>query len=386
MRAPWWRRRMTCSGQPAWPRSTETKARLGELVDEISTQLSADPDLQQAVSDGVSSFVVSGVKATRLAERGRIDDAQRELQQTFDPNLLAYVISTVTAPNGTSSASLSGVLAAGQRDFWIALGFTGVLVLIAAFAAFWAFRAVRGSVIEPVQYAALTARRLATGDYAEVRCSEKPDECGDLVRAMRDLCQQLIERRTRGRGCRGCRGGGVTRALGARSRLLTRAHHRSGGAHHLRQCRGEIAHGAHAAGREPMNRSLDHCWPPRTRMKPRRPGNPATCACVSGRSSPMSWCPPSLPNRARRSVELPSGSIAPTKSARSAKWRPWSRAAGAGDFSLRIPAQGKSGYWEELARSLNQLTETFHSALHATSLQLAALSQGELTSTAGHRL
>jgi len=129
----------------------EAKARLGELVDEISTQLSGDPDLQQAVSEGVSSFVVSGVKATRLAERGRIEDAQRELQQTFNPNLLAYVISTVTALNGTSATSLSGVLAAGQRDFWIALGVTMVLVLIAAFAAFWAFRAIRGSVIEPVR-------------------------------------------------------------------------------------------------------------------------------------------------------------------------------------------------------------------------------------------
>ena len=48
-----------------------------------------------------------------------------------------------------------------------------------------------------------------------------------------------------------------------------------------------------------------------------------------------------------------------------------------------FPREGKSGYWGELARSLNQLTETFHSALHATSLQLAALSQGELTAAAG---
>jgi methyl-accepting chemotaxis protein len=59
-------------------------------------------------------------------------------------------------------------------------------------------------------------------------------------------------------------------------------------------------------------------------------------------------------------------------------------AAGNGDFSQRIPEQGKRGYWGELARSLNQLTDTFHSALHATSLQLAALSQGELTAAAGH--
>ena len=68
--------------------------------------------------------------------------------------------------------------------------------MIAAFAAFRAFRAIRNSVIEPVQYAAHTARRLATGDYDEVRKSDVTDECGELVRAMRDLCQQLIERRT----------------------------------------------------------------------------------------------------------------------------------------------------------------------------------------------
>src|SRR4029453_11468185 len=96
-------------------------ARLGEVVDEISSTLSSDPSLQQAVSDGLSTFVVSGVKATRLAERGGKEDAQRELQVTFDPNLLAYVISTVTALNQTSASALSGVLKAGQTDFWIAL-------------------------------------------------------------------------------------------------------------------------------------------------------------------------------------------------------------------------------------------------------------------------
>ena len=63
------------------------------------------------------------------------------------------------------------MLKAGQLDFWIALGVAVVLVLIAAFAAFRAFRACATAVIEPVQYAALTARRLATGDYDEVRKS-----------------------------------------------------------------------------------------------------------------------------------------------------------------------------------------------------------------------
>ena len=148
------------------------------------------------MSEGLSTFVVSGVKATRLAERGRIEDARRELQVTFDPNLLAYVISTVTALNQTSAGSLSSVLKSGQVDFWVALSVAVVLVLIAGFAAFWAFRAIRSAVIEPVQYAAHTARRLATGDYDEVRPSSDTAECGELVRAMSELCQQLIERRT----------------------------------------------------------------------------------------------------------------------------------------------------------------------------------------------
>jgi methyl-accepting chemotaxis protein len=60
-------------------------------------------------------------------------------------------------------------------------------------------------------------------------------------------------------------------------------------------------------------------------------------------------------------------------------------AARRGDFTQRIPVEGKSGYWGELASSLNQLTETFHSALHAISLQLAALAQGELNEGASHR-
>ncbi|HET9474251.1 MAG TPA: methyl-accepting chemotaxis protein [Steroidobacteraceae bacterium] len=362
-----------------------SKARLGELVDEISTQLSADPDLQQAVSEGVSGFVVSGVKATRLAERGRIEEAQRELQQRFDPNLLAYVISTVTALNGTSSASLSAVLTGGQRDFWIALGVTGVLVMIAALAAFWAFRAIRGSVIEPVQYAALTARRLATGDYAEVRCSEKPDECGDLVRAMRDLCRQLIERRTEAEAAAAAAVVALRVRSGldlASSRVL------------ITDPAGHIIYANAAAkslmdrmqpGASLMNRSLDALLAAADANEDAASGESGNMRLRYGQV---------ITDVVVSAITSESGETL----GRVAEWIDRTdevsaqrevaavvRAAGAGDFSLRIPAEGKSGYWEELARSLNQLTETFHSALHATSLQLAALSQGALTATAGHR-
>ncbi|HEU4779600.1 MAG TPA: methyl-accepting chemotaxis protein, partial [Steroidobacteraceae bacterium] len=363
----------------------ESKARLGEVVDEISTKLSSDPSLQQAVSDGLSTFVVSGVKATRLAERGRIADAQRELQVTFDPNLLAYVISTVTALNQTSAGSLSGVLRAGQVDFWIALGVAVVLVLIAAFAAYNAFRAIRNSVIEPVQYAAHTARRLATGDYEEVRNSDDTAECGELVRAMSELCKQLIERRTAAESAAAAAVGAFRVRSGldlASSRVL------------ITDPDGRIIY-ANAAAQALMNliqpgvgvvgRQLDHLLsaadanegaasgdPNSTRL---RYGQTTTDVVVSAIKTETGallgrvaeWVDRTDEVRAQREVTAVV------------------QAAGLGDFSQRIPADGKSGYWGELANSLNQLTETFHTALHATSLQLAALSQGELTETTGHR-
>ena len=362
----------------------ETKAQLGSLVDEISTKLSADPQLQQAASEGVSTFVVSGVKATRLAERGRIDDAQQELQQRFDPNLLAYVISTVTALNHTSANSLNGVLSAGRRDFWIALAFTFVLAAIAAFAALWAFRAIKGSIVEPVGYAATTARRLATGDYDDVRKSDQPDECGELVRAMADLCQQLIERRTAAEVAAAAAVGAFRVRSGldlASSRVV------------ITDPEGRVIYANAAAqalmkriqpGAALLNRSLDE-------LLGAADANEGTSAADSGatrlRYGPM------VTDVVVSSIVAESGEIL----GRVAEWTDRTdevraqrevaevvHAAGIGDFSHRIPAEGKTGYWSELANSLNQLTETFHSALHATSVQLTALSQGELTAATGH--
>lgn len=362
----------------------ETKAKLGEVVDEISTQLSGDPQLQQAVSDGLSSFVVSGVKTTRLAERGRLEDAQRELQQNFEPALMAYVISTVTTLNQTSSDSLANVLSAGRRDFWIAMGIALVLVVIAAFAGFWAFRAIRGSVIEPVRHAARTARRLATGDYARVETSNQPDECGELVRAMDALCEQLIARRDEVDAAAAAAvgayrvksgldmasscvlitgpGGDVIYANTAARSLMTR-----------------IRLGGNPEGRplEVLLRAADanegavSTGSAATRL---RYGEIITDVLVSTIVSDAGetlgqvaeWVERTEEVRAQRDVS----SVV--------------HAAREGDFSQRIPMEGKSGYWGELARSLNQLTETFHSALQATSVELTALSQGELTRKAKH--
>jgi len=363
----------------------ETKARLGEVVDEISTKLSSDPSLQQAVSDGLSTFVVSGVKATRLAQKGRIEDAQRELQVTFDPNLLAYVISTVTALNQTSATSLSGVLKAGQLDFWIALGVAAVLVMIAWFAAFRAFRAIRNSVIEPVQYAAHTARRLATGDYDDVRKSDDTAECGELVRAMSELCHQLIERRTAAESAAAAAVGAFRVRSGldlALSRVLItdpegRIIYANATAQALMNL---IQPGAVVVGRQldellsaaDANEGAASGDPNSMRLRYKQTTTDVVVSTITTETGALlgrvaEWVDRTDEVRAQREVSAVV------------------HAAGLGDFSQRIPADGKSGYWGELASSLNQLTETFHTALHATSLQLAALSQGELTEAAGHR-
>jgi len=362
----------------------DSKARLGEVVDEISTSLSSEPSLQQAVSEGVSTFVVSGVKATRLAQKGRVDDAQRELSGTFDPNLLAYVISTVTALNKTSAESLSGVMKAGHRDFWVALVVAVVLVAIAAFAAFRAFRAIRNSVIEPVQYAAHTARRLATGDYDEVRKSIVTDECGELVRAMGELCQQLIERRTAAESAAAAAVGAFRVRSGldlASSRVL------------ITDPEGRIIY-ANATAQALMNliqpgaavvgRHLDELLSAASSNEGAGSGDPKSIRLRYG---------PTTTDVVVSAITAESGQLL----GRVAEWvdrtdevraqREVSavvQAASLGDFSQRIPADGKSGYWGELASSLNQLTEMFHTALHATSVQLAALSQGELTEAGSH--
>jgi methyl-accepting chemotaxis protein len=363
----------------------EAKARLGEVVDEISTKLSGNPQLQQAVSEGISTFVVSGVKATRLAERGRIADAQRELQVTFDPQLLAYVIATVTALNQTSSESLSGVLTAGRRDFWIALGVNLVLAAIAALAAFWAFRAIRGSVIEPVRYAAHTARRLATGDYEQVRVSDRPDECGELVRAMGELCQQLIERRTAAESAAAAAVVAMRVRSGldlASSRVL------------ITDADGRVIY-ANAAAEALMSRIQ-----PGTRLV----GRPLDELLAASHANEGAVSGEAGATRLRYGeivVDVVVSSIATDGGevlGRVAEWVERTQevraqrevaavvhAASRGDFTQRIPEEGKSGYWGELASSLNQLTGTFHSALHAISLQLAALAQGELNESASHQ-
>jgi methyl-accepting chemotaxis protein len=349
----------------------EAKARLGAVVDEISVELTGQPQLQQAVSDGVSAFVISGVKATRLAERGRVDDARRELQQTFDPTLLAYVITTVAALNQSSSQSLALVLERGERDFRLALGVTVLLALLAAGVATWAFRAIRRTVVQPVRYAALTARRLATGDYAPVEHSTDAAECGELVRAMRALCEQLIERRDAAVGAFRVRSGLDL----ASSRVL------------ITDPAGGIVY-ANAAAQALMARMRPGAPPVGDSLDVVLAAADAREGGASGESSAV---------RLRYGEVVTDVVVSPIVSdsgetlGRVAEWVDRTdevraqrevaaviEAAGRGDFSHRVALQGKAGYWGELARSLNQLTATFDVALQATSTQLAALSRGEL--------
>ena len=354
-----------------------TKARLGEVVDAISTQLSSNPELQQAVSEGISTFVVSGVKATRLAERGRVDDARRELQMTFNPNLLAYVISTVTALNQTSSDSLSTVLSGGHTDFWISLGITLILAIIAAYAAVSAFRAIRGSVIEPVQYAAHTARRLATGDYARVRDSNDTAECGELVRAMSDLCQQLIERRDAAVGAFRVRSG-----LDLASSRVLIAH--PDGHIIYANTTAQALMSRIQPDSELIGRRLDELLASCDANEGAAPGDPGSTRMRYG-TVIVDVVVSSIVTEAGETLGRVAEWVDRTDEVRAQREvAAVVLAAGHGDFTQRIPVEGKTGYWAELADSLNRLEDTFHSALQATSAQLTALSQGELTQSAGH--
>ncbi|WP_028006918.1 methyl-accepting chemotaxis protein [Solimonas flava] len=58
-------------------------------------------------------------------------------------------------------------------------------------------------------------------------------------------------------------------------------------------------------------------------------------------------------------------------------------AAADGDFSQRIPAEGKSGFFLQLAENTNRLLETTNAGLQETARVLAAIADGDLTQTVG---
>jgi methyl-accepting chemotaxis protein len=350
---------------------SDSNAELGRIVDEISGRLSAQPALQQAVSEGVSGFVISGVKATRLAERGRIEDAQRELQQNFEPNLLAYMIATVSALNQTSASSLTEVLERGRQEFRLALALTLAVVALAVFAALHMLFIVRRSIVRPVADAARTARRLASGDYDPVERVAGEDECAELGTAIADLCDQLLERQRAVVGAFRVRSG---LDLASSCVIVADADDR-------------IVY-ANAAARALLSRAL--------------PGvalDDAALGAILSRASPQDGVVADASGSARLRlggaiVDVVLSQITDDSGRRLGRVTEWIdrtaevqaqgevaaviQAASAGDFSGRVPEAGKQGYWLELARSVNGLSVTFDEALQNISRELTALSQGRL--------
>lgn len=343
---------------------------LGLVVDEISGRLSRQPALQQAVSEGVSSFVISGVKATRLADRGRLEDAQRELQQNFEPRLLEYVITTVSTLNKTSAADLADVHASGTREFRIALVTTLVVVLLTVAGLLHNLLQVRRRIVTPVAEAATTARRLAAGDYAPVPAVPGGDECAELARAMGDLSQQLQERQRDAVAAFRVRSGldlasscviiadSADAVIYANEAALALMRQALPG----RDVRGarlqdllEAAAGAEALHGNPRARRL-------------RFGelvvDVVDAQIISDDGTSIGrvteWTDRTVEIRAQREV----ASVI--------------QGAGEGDFSRRVPVADKSGYWFELAGAVNRLTETFDEALQEISGELKALSEGRL--------
>lgn len=167
------------------------KQALGEKVDAISAQLSDAPELQAALQEGLSSFVISSVKAGRLLQAGRQQDAERELMTSFDPKLLAYVLMTVSGVSQHTDQSVKAVAVAGRSIYEqvtaLLLAMIGVS-LIATMTSIWL---LRRRVVVPVRRVAHAAAQLAAGNFELDLATLARDECGDMLRAMTVLRERL---------------------------------------------------------------------------------------------------------------------------------------------------------------------------------------------------
>lgn len=168
-----------------------SKKAFGERVDAISAQLKDAPELQQAMQEGLSSFVISAVKASRLMKAGRQADAERELLHSFDPKLLAYVLTTVAGVSEHTDKAVRAVGDSGEAAYARTLSIlTGILfaIALAAVVGHWL---VRRTVIKPVQRVARAAEQLSQGSFEIDLASDSRDECGEMLRAMASLREQL---------------------------------------------------------------------------------------------------------------------------------------------------------------------------------------------------
>ena len=163
------------------------KKSLGASVDQISAQLTHAPELQVALQEGYSSFVISAVKASRLIQAQRQADAEHELFARFDPKLLAYLLTTVAAISEDTQRSMSQVAESGQQVYSrtiVLLAATLLAVAISVAVGHWLLRRI---VIRPVQRAARAAEQLAAGQFDVDLSTDNADECGEMLQAMAQL-------------------------------------------------------------------------------------------------------------------------------------------------------------------------------------------------------
>lgn len=167
------------------------KKALGERVDRISAELEDAPELQAALRDGFSSFVISAVKASRLMQANRQADAERELLISFDPKLLAYVLMTISGVSQNTDKSVRAVAASGHATYDRTLKLLIPILLAVTIAAIMSLWLMRRTVVRPVRRVARAAELLAAGRFDVDLTTHAQDECGDMLRAMGVLRQQL---------------------------------------------------------------------------------------------------------------------------------------------------------------------------------------------------
>jgi methyl-accepting chemotaxis protein len=168
-----------------------SKKAFGERVDTISAQLKDAPELQQAMQEGLSSFVISAVKAGRLIKAGRQADAERELLNSFDPKLLAYVLTTVAGVSEHTDKQVRKVGDSGHAAYARTLSILTAILMAIALAAVAGHWLLRRTVIKPVQRVARAAEQLSQGSFDVDLVSDSKDECGEMLRAMASLREQL---------------------------------------------------------------------------------------------------------------------------------------------------------------------------------------------------
>jgi methyl-accepting chemotaxis protein len=167
------------------------KKSLGERVDAISAQMPGAPELQNALQAGLSSFIISAVKASRLTKNNRQQDAERELLVSFDPKLLAYVLMTVSGVSHHTARSTQSVADSGYREFARTLQILIPVVIVTIAALLASLWLLHQTVLQPVRRVARAAEHLANGHFDIDLASEQQDECGEMLGAMARLRQQL---------------------------------------------------------------------------------------------------------------------------------------------------------------------------------------------------